>query len=61
MNLGRMVGKKAAKATVRHSAHGVAAKVQRKPLRSATLLAIGALLGAGAGWLGGTKSHASTT
>lgn len=50
MNLTRIIGRKAAKATVKHSAHGVVAKAQRKPLRSTTLLALGALLGTGAGW-----------
>lgn len=43
--LGRIIGKKATKATVRHSVRGVAAKAQRKPLRSASLLGIGGLLG----------------
>ena len=56
MNLTRMIGRKAAKATVKHSAHGVAAKAQRKPLRSATLLTLGALLGSGAGWMAARKA-----
>ena len=51
--VGRNVGKKAAKATVKHSARGVASKAQRKPLRSATLLGIGAVVGATAGWFAG--------
>lgn len=59
-NIRSAVGKKAAKATVRHSVRGVASKVQRKPLRSATLLTAGMLLGvpigATAGWLAGRKS-----
>jgi hypothetical protein len=50
MNLTRIIGRKAAKATVKHSAHGVVAKAQRKPLRGATLLIVGALFGGGAGW-----------
>lgn len=49
--IGRMIGKRAAKATVRHTAHGVVAKVQRKPVRSASLLSLGALAGLAAGWL----------
>ena len=36
-NFGKTFQKKAAKATVRHSVHGVASKAQRKPLRSGTL------------------------
>jgi F0F1-type ATP synthase assembly protein I len=59
-NIRSTVGKKAAKATVRHSVHGFASKVQRKPLRSATLLTagmlLGVLIGATAGWLAGRKS-----
>ena len=33
------LGRKAARATVRHTAHGVTAKVKRQPLRSAKLSA----------------------
>lgn len=58
--LTRTLGKKATKATVRHSVRGVASKAQRKPLRSATLLsvggAIGGAIGAAAGWLAGRKT-----
>ena len=49
--LTRIIGRKAAKAAVKHSTHGVAAKAQRKPLRSITLLAIGGAVGASAAWL----------
>jgi len=55
-NLTRKLGKKATKATVRHSVRGVASKAQRKPLRSATLLSMGGLVGAAAGWLAGRKT-----
>lgn len=54
--VGRTVGKKAAKATVRHSARGVASKAHRRPLRSTTLLSIGAVAGATAGWFAGRRS-----
>ena len=47
----RVMGRKAAKAAVKHTTHGVVAKAQRKPLRSVSLLAIGAVVGAGIGWL----------
>jgi hypothetical protein len=56
--LRRIIGRKAAKVTFRHSAHGVAAKVQRKPLRSASLLSIGGLVGVAAGWAAGRKTAA---
>jgi hypothetical protein len=55
--LTRTAGKAATKATVKHSAHGVSAKVHRRPLRSVTLLTIGALLGAGAGWAAAARQH----
>ncbi len=54
--LGRSIGKKAAKATARHSARGVASKAQRKPLRSIGLLSIGGVAGATAGWFAGRKT-----
>ena len=52
----RLIGKKATKATVRHSVRGVASKAQRKPLRSATLLSVSGLFGATAGWFAGRKT-----
>ena len=55
--VGSIVGKKAAKATVRHSVRGVASKAQRKPMRSASLLSIGGVVGLTAGWLVGRKTH----
>ena len=55
-SFGRKIGKKATKATVRHSVRGVASKAQRKPLRSATLLSMGGLFGAAAGWVAGRKT-----
>lgn len=54
--LGRMIGKQATKATVRHSVRGVASKALRKPLRSASLLSIGGVVGVAAGWLAGRKA-----
>ena len=59
--LERKAAKKAAKALVRHSAHGVVAKVERKPLRTASLLVTGLLVGSGAGWLAGRKTSASSS
>jgi hypothetical protein len=54
--LGSTVGKKAAKATVRHSVRGVKSKAQRQPLRSASLLSIGGAVGLMAGWFAGRKT-----
>jgi hypothetical protein len=56
MAIGKTLGRKAAKATVRHSVRGIASKAQRKPLRSAGLLGAGGLLGAVAGFFAGRKS-----
>jgi len=36
---------KAVKSTAKHTAHGTATKLKRKPLRAATLLAIGCAAG----------------
>ena len=47
----RRVARRAAKAAVTHTAHGVASKARRRPLRSTTLLGVGAL----AGWLAGRR------
>jgi hypothetical protein len=56
-NIQNVLGKKVARATWRHSIHGLRSKAQRQPFRSATLLSVGAILGvlAGgtAGWLVG--------
>jgi ribosomal protein L35 len=49
----RTIGIKATKAAARHSAHGMSAKAQRKPLRSASLVSVGLAIGLGAGWAAG--------
>jgi hypothetical protein len=58
--LGVTMGKKAAKATAKHSVRGVASKAQRKPLRSVTLLTIGGFVGGFVGgltgWIAGRKT-----
>lgn len=56
MALRRMIGRKATKATVRHSVRGVSAKARRKPLRSVTLLMLGGVIGVTAGWFAGRKT-----
>ena len=55
-SIGRTVGIKAAKSTARHSVRGVASKARRQPLRSVTLLSIGWMMGASAGWKAGRKT-----
>lgn len=59
-NMRSSLGRKAAKATVRHSVRGFSAKAQRKPLRSITLLTlgglVGGLIGATAGWVAGRNT-----
>jgi hypothetical protein len=52
----KTLARKAVKATAKHSAHGTASKLKRNPLRSTTLLAIGALAGVGAGWMLGRST-----
>jgi len=44
-SLKKAAARKAAKTTVRHTAHGAASKLRREPMRTATLLGIGALTG----------------
>jgi len=53
--LKRMIGIKATKATARHTVHGIASKAQRRPLRSASLLSVGVVVGLGAGFAAGRK------
>ena len=54
MSIQNALGKKAARATLRHSINGLRSKAQRQPFRSVTLLSTGAVLGgiagATAGW-----------
>lgn len=52
----RIIGIKATKAAAKHSAHGLSAKAQRKPLRSASLLGAGIALGLAVGWAGGRSA-----
>ncbi len=57
----KAAAKKAAKTAAKHTAHGTAAKLRRDPMRAVTLLGLGGLVGAVAGWLaartvGGTAS-----
>lgn len=53
--LKRMIGVKATKAAAKHTVRGASAKAQRKPLRTATLLGAGVVVGLGAGFAAGRK------
>jgi hypothetical protein len=50
--------RKAAKSGAKHTAHGAASKLKRSPMRTTTLLAIGAALGFLAGKLTSSTGHA---
>lgn len=49
----RKLARKAAKSTAKHTAQGTASKLKRDPMRTATLLGIGAAAGALATWFFG--------
>lgn len=51
MALKAMLARKAVKTTAKHTVHGTASKLRRDRMRTATLLALGALIGAAAVWL----------
>lgn len=51
MSVKTKLARQAVKTTAKHTARGSASKITRKPLRSITLLAIGATAGALVGWL----------
>jgi hypothetical protein len=51
MSVKKKLARKAVKTTAKHTAHGAFSKIERKPFRSLTLLAVGAGIGALVGWL----------
>jgi hypothetical protein len=51
MSVKTKLARQAVKTTAKHTTRGAASKIARKPMRSITLLAIGAALGALVGWL----------
>jgi hypothetical protein len=55
-SIGNKIGKRAARATLRHSVRGVMSKAKRQPFRSATLLGTGGVIGVTAGWIAGRRS-----
>jgi hypothetical protein len=50
MSVKTKLARQAVKTTAKHTTRGAASKIARKPLRSITLLAIGAALGGLVGW-----------
>lgn len=55
----RKVAGKAAKSAAKHTAHGATSKLRREPMRTATLLGIGAAAGAIATWFFGRGDGAN--
>jgi hypothetical protein len=49
----KTLARKAAKTAAKHTAHGTASKLKRDPVRAVTLLGLGGLVGAAAGWMAG--------
>jgi F0F1-type ATP synthase assembly protein I len=47
----KSLARKAVKSTAKHTAHGTASKLKRDPARAATLLGVGAAIGALLGWV----------
>lgn len=56
VNLKKQLGRRAAKATFRHSVNGMVSKSKRQPLRSTTLLSLGGVVGVAAGFLAGRRT-----
>ncbi|HEY2053277.1 MAG TPA: hypothetical protein VGH14_05005 [Solirubrobacterales bacterium] len=50
MSVRTKLARQAVKKTAKHTAHGATARLSRKPLRSVTLLGLGAALGGIVGW-----------
>ena len=51
MSVKTKLARQAVKTTAKHTAHGTLSKIERKPFRSITLLAVGAAIGGLVGWL----------
>jgi hypothetical protein len=56
MSMKTKFARKAVKTTAKHTAHGAASKLKRNPLRTTTLLALGAAVGVVVGLLVGRKT-----
>ena len=57
----KTLARKAAKSAAKHTAHGTASKLRRDPLRAVTLLGLGGLVGAMAGWMAGRNATGQPT
>ncbi|MFT3863035.1 MAG: hypothetical protein QM729_02100 [Solirubrobacterales bacterium] len=58
MSVKTKLARKAVKTTAKHTAHGTISKLERRPLRSITLLTLGAAIGGLVGWLIGRSGGA---
>ncbi|HEX3238919.1 MAG TPA: hypothetical protein VHR18_02145 [Solirubrobacterales bacterium] len=56
MSIKQKVARKAVKKTAKHTTRGAVSKLKRDPMRSTTLLGLGAVIGALAGWLLGRST-----
>jgi hypothetical protein len=52
----KTLARKAAKTAVKHTAHRTASKLRRDPMRTMTLLGLGGVVGAVAGWMAGRSA-----
>jgi hypothetical protein len=57
-SLKSVIVRKTAKAGAKHTAHGAASKLKRQPMRAGTLLLVGGIFGATAGWLAARNTAA---
>lgn len=51
MSVKTKLARQAVKTTAKHTAHGTASKFTRRPMRTVTLLVLGAAIGGLVGWL----------
>ena len=55
----KAIARKAVKSTAKHTAHGTAAKLKRRPVRAVILLGVGCVTGGIAGWALARNSHSA--
>ncbi|HEX4752440.1 MAG TPA: hypothetical protein VH268_06050 [Solirubrobacterales bacterium] len=65
MSVKTKLARQAVRTTAKHTAHGTWSKIERKPFRSVSLLALGAAIGGLVGWLigrsgGGDDAYADS-
>jgi hypothetical protein len=54
----KKLARRVVSSTAKHTVHGTASKLKRDPVRAATLLAVGAIIGACGAWLLGRGAGA---